>query len=57
MLMTEWNLDYAKGVWYEEGLEQGLIFTAQNALANGIPVDMVQKITGLDIDKIRGLAL
>ena len=57
MLMTEWNWDDALDVRYEEGreegMEQGMVITARNALAKGIPIETVQEITGLGIDAIR----
>jgi len=60
MLMTEWNLEDAQKVWYEDGLEEGLEKgreegreeVARNALAQGASLDFVQKITGLDIQTI-----
>jgi len=79
MLLTEWNLDDAKQVWYEDGLldglekgkeegreeglvegrEEGLVEgreeIARNALAEGLSVEFVQKITGLDMDTIKNL--
>jgi len=71
MLLTEWNLDDAKQVWYEEGMEKGLEEglekgreeglekgreeTARNALAEGLSMEIVQKITGLDMDIIKSL--
>jgi predicted transposase/invertase (TIGR01784 family) len=67
MLMTEWNWDDALAVRYEEGLEkgleeglekgleEGLEKTARNALAEGISIDIIEKITGLDLDTIRKL--
>jgi len=69
MLMTEWNLDDAKQVWYEEGREEGhvegheegfkkrdneLIDNARKALADGIPIEHIQKITGFDLETIKG---
>jgi hypothetical protein len=51
MLMTEWNWDDALAVHYEEGLEKA----ARNALAEGISIDIIEKITGLDLDTIRKL--
>jgi predicted transposase/invertase (TIGR01784 family) len=76
MLLTEWNLEDAKQVWYEDGLidgmekglekgmekglekgmEKGLEQTARKALAEGLSIEIVQKITGLsseEIDKLR----
>ena len=37
----------------EEGIEQGMEKTARNALEEGLPIDVIQKITGLDTDTIR----
>jgi len=58
-LTAEWNLDDAKQVWYEEGMEKGLEKgreeIARNALAEGLSMEIVQKITGLDIDTIKSL--
>ena len=68
MLITEWNTEEAKKVWYEEGreegreegmekgMEEGLEKTAKNALAEGISIELVQKITGLDLETIKNLA-
>jgi len=71
LLTAEWNLDDAKQVWYEEGLEKGLEKgreegveeglekgreeVARNALAQGLSIEFVQKITGLDMDTIKSL--
>ena len=37
-----------------EGMKKGLEKAARNLLANGADIDFVQKITGLDIDVIKG---
>ena len=55
MLITEWNMDDALAVRYAEGLEEGLEKTAKNALAEGMPVEVIHKITGLDMETITGL--
>ena len=67
MLMTEWNWDDALAVRYEEGREEGLEEgrengreegkeeIARNALAEGASLEFVQKITGLDTEKIKSL--
>ena len=71
MLMTEWNWDDAMAVRYEEGLEDGLEKgmekgreeglaegreeIARNALAEGVSMEIIQKITGLDIETIKNL--
>ena len=56
MLMTEWNWDDALAVRFEEGMEKGmekgLESVARNALAQGLPVDVIQTITGLDKNAI-----
>jgi hypothetical protein len=64
MLMTEWNWDDAKEVWQaeareeglEKGLEEGAKKTARNALNEGLPMEIIQKITGLDLDTINSLS-
>jgi hypothetical protein len=71
MLITEWKMEDALAVRYEEGREEGLEKgleaglekgreegreeIARNALAKGIPVELVQAITRLDIEVIRNL--
>jgi predicted transposase/invertase (TIGR01784 family) len=55
MLLEEWNLDDAKQVWYEEGMEKGREETARNALAQGLSIEIVQKITGLDMETVKSL--
>jgi predicted transposase/invertase (TIGR01784 family) len=83
MLITEWDTEEAKQVWYEEGreegreegleeglekgLEQGLekglergrenerIEIARNALAKGVPLELIKDITGLDMDTLRNM--
>jgi len=59
MQLTEWNLDDAIAVareeGIEEGLERGLEKTARNALAKGLPLDVIQDITGLDRETLKNL--
>jgi predicted transposase/invertase (TIGR01784 family) len=63
MLFTEWNWDDALAVRYEEGREEGREEgqeenreeTARKALYEGISVELIQKITGLDIETINRL--
>jgi hypothetical protein len=55
MLMSEWKLEDALVVEREEGREEGREETARNALAEGLPVEIIQKITGLDFETIRSL--
>ena len=51
MLMTEFNLDDCIAVRVEERVEE----IVQNAFAEGLPLDVIRKITGLDIDTIKTL--
>jgi hypothetical protein len=65
MLLTEWNWDDAKEVWQEEARETGMaqgresrnVEVARNALKEGATFEFVQRITGLDIEVIKKLAL
>jgi hypothetical protein len=51
MLMTEFNLEDAIAVAKEETREE----IALNAFANGLPIDIICKITGLDMDTVKTL--
>ncbi|MDR1870073.1 MAG: Rpn family recombination-promoting nuclease/putative transposase [Treponema sp.] len=59
MLYTEFKLDDALAVRYEEGLEDGqqekTLEIARNLLAKGSTPDFVRDITGLDLETIREL--
>jgi len=63
MLTTEWNWDEALAVRYKEGKEEGReegreeerLVAARNALAEGLPMETVQKVTGLDPQVIENL--
>jgi len=61
MLMTEWNMEDAQKVWFEDGwekgLEEGREEVARNALAQGASLEFIQKITGLDIQTITGFQM
>jgi len=48
------ELDYNTGIRYarEEGKEE----VARNALAENLPIDVIQKITGLDMETIQKLS-
>jgi len=39
------------------GIEEGIKITARNALAEGLPLNTVQKITGLDIETIKKIQI
>ena len=64
MIGSEWNMATALEVEREEGFEKGLEKglekgreeAAQNALAEGVPIELVSKITMLDIEKVRELS-
>jgi hypothetical protein len=60
MLLNEWNWDDYVAVQREEALEEGLEKgreeTARNALAEGLPIEIIRKITGLDTETIQGLS-
>jgi predicted transposase/invertase (TIGR01784 family) len=64
MLMTEWNMEDALEVRYEEGRDEGReegreegrdenrMEIARNLLSVGSTCEFVSKITGLDIDTV-----
>ncbi|MDR2101512.1 MAG: hypothetical protein LBP43_02970 [Treponema sp.] len=60
MLLSEGNIDEAKEVWREEAREEGrkqaYLEFAKKALSKGIPVEVVQELTDLDVDTIAKLA-
>lgn len=57
MLMTEWNTVEALKVREEEGREEKAKEVAKNALAKGLPVNMVSDITGLSVKAIQSLSV
>jgi predicted transposase/invertase (TIGR01784 family) len=50
-LDTQSNLTYAK----EEGIQESQMNIARNALVEGLPVDVIKKITGLDMETIKNI--
>jgi predicted transposase/invertase (TIGR01784 family) len=40
----------------EKGIEEGIEKAARNALAKGLPLDMIGEITGLDAETLRSFA-
>jgi predicted transposase/invertase (TIGR01784 family) len=40
----------------EKGMEKGKLEIARNLLANGVPLDVITKSSGLPADKIQALA-
>ena len=62
MLITEWNTEDAKEVWYEEGLEDGReearkekLLTASNLKKLGVSIEIIARATGLSAGEIEGL--
>jgi predicted transposase/invertase (TIGR01784 family) len=63
MLMTEWVFEDALDVRYEEGVEKGMEKgreesmeeVARNALENGLSIELIHALTGLDEDTIKSL--
>lgn len=59
MLLAEWNMEdaiaYAREEAREEGCEERTLSIAGNMLAEGMDVEFIQKITGLDAKTIQGL--
>ena len=71
MLLNEWNWDDALAVSREEGIEEGWgkgveegwgkgreeekEEIARNALAKGLPLELIHDLTGLDLEAIAGL--
>jgi predicted transposase YdaD len=41
----------------EKGREEGKLETARNALAKGLPIDVVSDITGLNSEVLRNLSV
>ena len=65
MLYTEFNLDdflvvRCEEAWEdgrEEGQQENTLKIARNALANGLPLEIIHEITGLDLETIRELRI
>ena len=55
MALSDWTTGINTA--FEEGMEKGKEITALNALAKGVPVELICEITGLDIDVLRSLQL
>jgi len=53
MLLTEWDTEEAKVVWREEGREEGREEVARNALVEGVPIELIKKISGLDEEALK----
>ncbi|GHV84636.1 hypothetical protein AGMMS50230_02440 [Spirochaetia bacterium] len=63
MLLTEWNMDDALAVRYEEGVEDGLsqgsiqkqLEIARNMKSGGVPENQIAGYTGLPVEEIAKL--
>ena len=63
MLITEWDTEKAKEVWYEEGMEQGLEKgqeqeregIVKHALLKGTSPEQIHDITGVDMETIQNI--
>jgi predicted transposase YdaD len=59
MLRDEWKMEKAVTACHEEGREEGrkekAMEVARNALAEGFPIETVQKITGIDMKSIQNI--
>ena len=59
-MITEWNTEdaiaFAREEEREEAHEERNIEIARNALAKGLPIDVIHDITGLDLEAIKQLA-
>jgi hypothetical protein len=56
MLFTEFSLEDELAAEREAGREERDIAIAKNALAEGVPMEMIRKITGLDQETLTQLA-
>jgi len=56
MLANEWDMKTALEVREEEGFERGVETVAVNALAKGLPFELIHELTGLDTETITSLS-
>ena len=60
-MLLDWNTEEAKLAWLEEGFEDGMEKgmekgreeVARNALAEGVPIELIKKISGLDEEALK----
>jgi len=55
MLGSDWDMNLAMEAEREDGILKGIKKTARNALAEGLSIETIQKITGLDLEAIKRL--
>ena len=60
MLALEWDIDEAKKAWradgFEEGLTKGIENVALKMLGKGKPLEEIQEMTEIPLERIRELA-
>ncbi|GHU75265.1 hypothetical protein FACS189461_1200 [Spirochaetia bacterium] len=60
MILTEWNTEDAKAVWFEDGEKKGRVEgreeSARNFLAMGLEPEKIARGTGLSLETIKGIA-
>ena len=49
------SMNYARAEGIQEGMQEGRAETARSALAEGLPIDIISKITGLSSEQIAKL--
>ena len=57
MLFTEWKLEDAQQVWFEEGIEkgrkEGRLETARALFAEGDSIEKIARTTGLSLETLK----
>ena len=53
MLFTEFNLEDAKQVWFEEGCEEKGLKIAQAMFAEGFNLETIFRITGIPLETLK----
>jgi len=53
MLFTEFNLEEAKEVWFEEGIEKGKLETVRAMFADGDSLEKISRNTGMVLDTLK----
>ena len=54
-MLLEWNMEEAREAWIEKGREEGREEIVRNAITKGIPLDLINEITGMDIKSIKNI--
>ena len=53
MLFTEFNMDEAKEVWFEEGMEEGRLEYARAMFAEGDSLEKIARITKWPMETLK----